>query len=677
MDPLLLLSGLVRTGHYASVLLLFGSLVFARTVARPAVAAAARATAEGGRLRGFLAHVVAAALGATVLTALLWLWLLAASMSGRPLGAALDPGILALVLSATKFGHVWLMRMALAACLVPTVAILWRRGGMLEASSPATLALALAALLLAAAGWAGHAGDESGADGDIHLGADMLHLLAAGAWIGALPGLVFLLTRASDEAARGWFRIAQAATPRFSALGLVSVATLLASGLVNSWFLVGSIPALVGTVYGRILLGKLALLLVMVAFAAFNRWHLMKHLTAEAVPRRAKEAALHALRRNAFIETLIGIAILALVGTLVGTVPAAHQQPDWPFPYRLAASAFGLSSRGEAILVLAALLALAGAAGVLIGLISRIWWRTAAGFLVLVAALAMALPDFLVAAYPTSYYRSPVPYDAGAIARGLAVYQGNCAACHGPYGYGDGPVADTGSVKPSDLTDAHLFHAGVGTLFWWIGSGSADGAMPPFAQSLGERERWDVIAFLRAQADAEAANGMTAEVEPFRPVQAPDFTFQLPGREQQTLASARGKALVLTVLYTLPESAPRLAALAAAAPAFAREGVEIVALPIEEALPSRAAAASFSALLAEPNPDAVAAYSLFRRVPGPEGVLPLPAHMEFLIDRAGYLRARWIPGRETGWGSVAALAREIAALDREPERPPPAAEHAH
>jgi len=208
MDPLLLLSGLVRTGHYASVLLLFGSLVFARTVARPAVAAAARATAEGGRLRGFLAHVVAAALGATVLTALLWLWLLAASMSGRPLGAALEPRILALVLSATKFGHVWLMRMALAACLVPTVTILWRRGGMLEASSPATLALALAALLLAATGWAGHAGDESGADGDIHLGADMLHLLAAGAWIGALPGLVFLLTRASDEAARGWFRIA-------------------------------------------------------------------------------------------------------------------------------------------------------------------------------------------------------------------------------------------------------------------------------------------------------------------------------------------------------------------------------------------------------------------------------------------------------------------------------------
>ncbi|HKO10126.1 MAG TPA: CopD family protein, partial [Alphaproteobacteria bacterium] len=616
-------------------------------------------------------------LGATVLTALLWLWLLAASMSGRPLGAALDPHILALVLSATKFGSVWLMRMALAACLVPTVVILWRRGGMLEASWPATLALALAALLLATTGWAGHAGDESGIDGDIHLGADMLHLLAAGAWIGALPGLVFLLTRASDEAARGWFRIAQAATPRFSTLGLVSVATLLASGLVNSWFLVGSIPALVGTVYGRILLGKLALLLVMVAFAAFNRWHLMKHLTADAVPRRAKEAALHALRRNALIETILGIAVVTLVGTLVGTTPAAHQQPEWPFPYRLATAGPALSFHDETILIVAAFLALAGLAGVFLGLVSRIWWRSAGGMLVLAAGLAIALPNFLVAAYPTSYYRSPVPYDAGAIARGLALYQGNCAVCHGPHGYGDGPAAATLAVRPADLSGGHLLHHGLGTLFWWISSGSPDGAMPPFAQSLGESERWDVIAFLRAQADAEAANGMTAEVEPFRPVQAPDFTFQLPGREQQALASERGKAIVLMVLYTLPESAPRLTALAAAAPAFAREGVEIVALPIEEALPSQAAAASFFVILAEPDPDAVAAYSLFRRVSGPEGVLPLPAHMEFLIDRAGYLRGRWIPGQETGWGSLAALAREIAALDREPKRPPPTAEHTH
>ncbi|HYB56961.1 MAG TPA: copper homeostasis membrane protein CopD [Alphaproteobacteria bacterium] len=674
MDLLLVLSAAVRAVHYGSALLLFGSLVFLIVVARPAVG---RFEAERARLERLIFRLAVAGLAAAVVTALLWLWLLGASMSGRPLGAALDPHLLVLVVTRTKFGGLWLARMATATGLVAFLALERHRAGAFGPGRAPALALALAAFFLATIGYAGHAGDESGAAGAIHLSADMLHVLAAGAWLGALPGLVFLLSQPDGHETRGWLRIAQAATPRFSILGFASVATLVLTGLVNSWFLVGSIPALVGTNYGCILMCKLALLLAMVSFAAINRWRLMPRLVAAEGPRRAKEAALWSLRRNAFIEAALGIGIVALVGALVGTTPAAHQQPDWPFPYRLAPSSPSLAHHGDAVLMLAGCLALVGVACVLLGLISRIWWRSAAGVLVLALSLALVAPQFLVAAYPTSYYRSPVPYDAAAIARGLAVYQGNCAACHGPYGYGDGSAANTRAVKPSDLTETHLFHAGVGTLFWWIGSGSADGAMPPFAQSLGESERWDVIAFLRAQADAEAANGMTAEVEPFRPVQAPGFTFQLPGREPQTLASERGKAIVLMVLYTLPESAPRLAALAAAAPAFARERVEIVALPIEGALPSEAAASSFSAILAEPSPDAVAAYSLFRRVQGPEGVLPLPAHMEFLIDRAGYLRARWLPGQEIGWEGLAALAREIAALDREPKRPPPTAEHAH
>ena len=47
--------------------------------------------------------------------------------------------------------------------------------------------------------------------------------------------------------------MAQTATLRFSTLGILSVGTLLATGIVNSWYLVGSIPALTGTPYGRLL----------------------------------------------------------------------------------------------------------------------------------------------------------------------------------------------------------------------------------------------------------------------------------------------------------------------------------------------------------------------------------------------------------------------------------------
>ena len=678
MDSLLVLSAGVRAVHYASALLVFGDLVFLLAVARPALAAAGRPPEEAASLERALFRLLLAGLAGAVLTAFLWLWLLAASMSGRSAIAALDFDLLVLVATQTRFGTVWLVRMAAAACLATLLAWQSRHGRTLGSPRMALFALLLAGIFLAAIGFAGHAGDESGVARLLHLGGDTLHLLAAGAWLGGLPGLTFLLARAGGREARGWFRVAQRAVPRFSTLGLTSVATLVATGLDNSWFLVGSVPALVGTDYGHLLVAKLVLLVVMVILASVNRWRLMPRLVAPEAPRRAKLAALSALRRNAAIETAVGILIVAIVGTLVGTAPAAHQQPYWPFPYRLAASGVSLSSHGRAVLVVAGCLALVGLAAALVGLMSRIWWRSAAGVALLAFAIAIAAPHFLVAAYPTSFYRSPVPYGAAAIARGQAVYQENCAACHGPYGYGDGPAADGLAVKPSDLTEPTLFHQGAGAVFWWIASGSRDGAMPSFAESLDAGARWDVVAFLRAQSDAEAANGMTAAIEPFRAVPAPDFTFQFPGGQEETLAEERGKAAVLLVLYRLPDSLARLGMLAAARPALARAGARVVAFPLDGKLPAPAEAAPLAAILADVNAEAVAAYSLFRRTTGAEAVLPLPAEMEFLIDRSGYLRARALKGEGRSWDDLAELEREIASLAREPLRPPPREEaHSH
>jgi hypothetical protein len=55
--------------------------------------------------------------------------------------------------------------------------------------------------------------------------------------------------------------------------------------------------------------------------------------------------------------------------------------------------------------------------------------------------------------------------------------------------------------------------------------------------------------------------------------------------------------------------------------------------------------------------------------------------MELLVDRQGYLRARWIPrnlGRDTeGWADVAPLLAEIDRLAREVPVAPLAAEHVH
>ena len=86
-------------------------------------------------------------------------------------------------------------------------------------------------------------------------------------------------------------------------------------------------------------------------------------------------------------------------------------------------------------------------------------------------------------------------------------------------------------------------------------------------------------------------------------------------------------------------------------------------------------------MVTESAPDIVVTYGLFRRTRTPDGALPnppMPSHMEFLIDRSGYLRARWIPdGPGPGWSDVKVLLAEIQALSQEETPEPPPAEHVH
>ena len=139
----------------------------------------------------------------------------------------------------------------------------------------------LSALLLASLAWLGHAVGEEGRDHLIHLAADVVHLLAAGAWLGGLPMLALLFHRALAGAIVEAQVVVQEATRRFSVMGLFAVGALLATGVVNTWYLAGSLPALLGTDYGRWLLVKIGLFAAMVATAAVNRQVLTPRLAFE------------------------------------------------------------------------------------------------------------------------------------------------------------------------------------------------------------------------------------------------------------------------------------------------------------------------------------------------------------------------------------------------------------
>ena len=300
-----------RAAHFFCALLMFGELVFALAVGpatRSLDARTARLDVSPRALR-----ILAWVLAGSIASALVWLAAEAVAMSGLPAARALGRDTMSLVLAETTFGRVWLLRLALA---IAFAVVLFAPRRSQRARSLLMIPLVIAAGYLCALAWSGHAGAAAGPQRYIHLPSDVLHLLAAGAWLGALPALVRLLGSAPriDEAAQ--------AVRRFSTLGLVAVGVLVMSGAVNAWFLVGDADALIATTYGRLLLVKLAVFTEMIALAAVNRMLLTPRLVA------GNGEALRLLRRNAIVETAMGIVVVSIVAVLGITIPAAHESPD-------------------------------------------------------------------------------------------------------------------------------------------------------------------------------------------------------------------------------------------------------------------------------------------------------------------------------------------------------------
>jgi putative copper resistance protein D len=183
------------------------------------------------------------------------------------------------------------------------------------------------AVSLATLAWTGHGAVDEGTSGWIHLGSDVLHLVASAAWVGALLGLVLLVTRPISAVDDEHLGLTHRALHGFGSVGTFVVATLVLTGLINSWFLVGyeNVSTLLTTPYGQLLFAKLVLFGAMLGLAAANRFRLTPKLE-KALASDDHASALSALRLSLAVETSSVIAILALVawlGTLAPPVSAA------------------------------------------------------------------------------------------------------------------------------------------------------------------------------------------------------------------------------------------------------------------------------------------------------------------------------------------------------------------
>lgn len=274
---------LCRFLHFTMVLLLLGAWVF-----RPLLLGR-EPTLDHALMRvsRWLA-IVALASGVC------WLLLITASMAGA-WDAALEPATLRLVLDRTFFGQVWRWHLLLN---VSVVALL-----LTPLRANRSLQILLGGLLLATLAPIGHGAMLDGAEGQLLILNQLVHLSCVSIWLGGLMLLVMILRRPAGHSIRTLLQ-------RFSGVGYALVAGLLITGLINVRVLTGAFwptPLLSG--FALILLIKVALVAAMLGLALFNRLRI-----------NHGEQRLDALRISVMLEWLLGLGAVAAV-SLLGTLP--------------------------------------------------------------------------------------------------------------------------------------------------------------------------------------------------------------------------------------------------------------------------------------------------------------------------------------------------------------------
>jgi putative copper export protein/mono/diheme cytochrome c family protein len=453
--------------HGCGMLSTFGTLV-------------AGAAGIGGSTRAWRKLLWASVATAT-LAAPVWLVLQAGEMCG---GSTLDAGlsIAPLALFYTGFGHALLLRLLLLAIVI------------LLAFRPERIAVAGALL---AAGLAcilqvrmGHA---AAPDTRWQPWASGLHMLAAGVWIG---GLLPLAVGLGEDPVR--------ISRRFSILGLAAVLVLAVTAAVQGMALVGGLPGLLGSSYGWTVLAKSGLFAVLLGCAALNRFHL-----SPALGGPGPDQVVTRLRRSIYAEAVMGGVTIIAAAWLASLPPGAHEQPVWPLAWQPSWDALDNPEIIARLQWAGALLAAAAAFGS-----AALLWQNRRGALgltglvVATAAIWLAVPQlraFAVPAYPSSFFESPTGFTKASVAAGAKIYQANCASCHGPRGFGDGPRTAGRSMRPTPLTGFHLLERPDGEMFWLLTKGQGP-AMPGFEAQLTEDQRWAAIDYVRSLAGAEPAD---------------------------------------------------------------------------------------------------------------------------------------------------------------------------
>jgi copper transport protein len=228
------------------------------------------------------------------------------------------------LLAATRWGRLWLVQESALLVLAllalkgrPSAAVRpYRRNDRLLAAAAGVLI----AVVVTVEAMGSHAAALDSARVPA-VAADALHILMACLWLGALPALALMMwpPRWGGAGPADLLRVSRGSLTRLAA---TSVGLVVVTGLYSAGREVETVDALVTTQYGRALLVKSALLLVLGTLGLVNSAQLHGRFPTWLGPLGKRVFARRPSRRLVVIEAGVGALLLVAVGVLLETVPA-------------------------------------------------------------------------------------------------------------------------------------------------------------------------------------------------------------------------------------------------------------------------------------------------------------------------------------------------------------------
>lgn len=221
----------------------------------------------------------------------------------------------------TDFGTMWIIRMSITVILLGIWFGLDRKKVLSKKNQIPMLIAAL--VLIGTSSLIGH-GAASGESPALVL--DYIHNLVAAIWIGGIFYFVFtLLPTFSQLKESTREKMSLVLIPRFSIAFIIAIGIVIITGPTLMWFLESDVGLITESVYGQLIIIKIAIAVILIGFGGFFQFRVQKN--AEKNLQSGKITVYKKLKRSLKVDAVLGIILLGVVALLTnGTLPAGEIQ---------------------------------------------------------------------------------------------------------------------------------------------------------------------------------------------------------------------------------------------------------------------------------------------------------------------------------------------------------------